>query len=114
MAALRIYADESVSVAIVIGLRQRGVEAWCARDAGNLGLSDEEQLEYACREKALLFTHDDDFLRIAHFRAQQGEDHWGIVFVHSKKFSPGECIRRLARYAITASAEEMKNRVEFL
>jgi hypothetical protein len=99
---------------VVVGLRQRGVDAWCARDAGNLGLSDDEQLEYACREHALLFTHDDDFLRIAHVRVLQGEDHWGIAFVRPRKLSIGDCIRRLARYAFTTSAEEMINRIEFL
>ena len=111
---LRIYADESVPVAIVAGLRWRGVDARSARDAGNLGLTDEEQLDCGCRQHALLFTHDDDFLRTAHLPAQEGEAHWGIVFVHSKKLTIGECIHRLARLAVSAPAEEMKNRVEFL
>ncbi|MCX7855781.1 MAG: DUF5615 family PIN-like protein [Anaerolineae bacterium] len=63
---LRIYTDESVDVAIAEGLRRRGVDAWSARDAGNLGMSDEEQLEYARRERAVIFTHDADFLRLIH------------------------------------------------
>jgi hypothetical protein len=35
------------------------------RETGNLGLTDEEQLVYACKQKAAIFTHDTDFLRIA-------------------------------------------------
>ncbi len=41
--ALRIYTDESVPVAVAMGLKQRGVDAWSARDANNLGLSDQDQ-----------------------------------------------------------------------
>jgi hypothetical protein len=41
---IRIYADESVNVAIVEGLKRRGVKIWSARDVGKLGLRDEEQL----------------------------------------------------------------------
>ena len=114
MAALRIYTNESVPLAVVAGLQQRGVEAWSARDAGNLGLTDEQQLQYACREKAAIFTHDDDFLRLAHQWIQQGKEHWGIIFVHERKLTMGECIRRLALYPQVAQAEDMKNRVDFL
>lgn len=41
---IRIYADESVNVAIVEGVKRRGVKIWSLRDAGKLGLRDEEQL----------------------------------------------------------------------
>lgn len=112
--ALRVYTDESVPVAVAMGLKQRGVDAWSARDAGNLGLSDEEQLEYAKREKAVIFTHDDDFLRLAHEWTQRGKEHWGIIYVHEQKFGIGECIRRLLDYVLTLAPEEMKGRVEFL
>jgi predicted nuclease of predicted toxin-antitoxin system len=65
MDKIKIYTDESVDVAIAEGLIRRGVEAFSARYSGNLGLVDEEQLSFAKKEKASLFTHDTDFLRIA-------------------------------------------------
>ena len=65
MGKIRIYTDESASVAIAEGLKRRGVDAFSARDAGNLGLTDEEQLIYANKEKLTIFTHDTDFLQIA-------------------------------------------------
>jgi len=111
---LRIYTDENVDVAVAEGLRRRGVEAWSARDVGNLGLSDEEQLEYARRERAVVFTHDADFLRLAHEKWQQGREHWGVIYAHIGQLTVGECIRRLMDYALFMEAEEMKNRVEFL
>ncbi len=109
--APRIYTDESVPVAVAMGLKRRGVDAWSARDANNLGLSDEEHLEYAKREKAVIFTHDDDFLRLAHEWIRRGREHWGIIYVHEQKLGIGECVRRLLNYALI---EEMKGRVEFL
>jgi predicted nuclease of predicted toxin-antitoxin system len=72
---LRIYTDESVPVAVAEGLRRRGIEAWSARDAGKLGMSDEEQLNYACQQRAVIFTHDADFLKIAHQWVKQGKEH---------------------------------------
>ncbi len=83
MAALRIYTDESVHVAIAAELKRRKLDAWSARDVGNLGLSDEEQLEYASQEHAIIFTHDSDFLALAQEWLELGKEHWGIIHVQS-------------------------------
>lgn len=111
---LRIYTDENVDVAVAEGLRRRGIDAWSARDVGNLGLSDEEQLEYTRKERAVVFTHDADFLRLVHQEWQEGREHWGVIYARVGPLTVGECIRRLMDYALFMDAEEMKNRVEFL
>jgi predicted nuclease of predicted toxin-antitoxin system len=71
---IRIYADESVNVAIIEGLKRRGINPFSARDAGNLGLTDVEQLEFAMKNRAVIFTHDVDFLRMALDREHCGRD----------------------------------------
>lgn len=114
MAKLRIYTNESVHVEVAEGLKRRGIEAWSARDAGNLGLCDVAQLEYANREKALIFTHDRDFLRLASDWLQEGKDHFGIIYVHQYKFSIGEYVQRLMDYALILEAEDMQNHIDFL
>lgn len=114
MAALRIYADENVNPAIVHGLRRRGVQAWSAVEAGNLGLSDEEQLEYSTKEKATLFTHDSDLISIATKWVKAGHEHYGVIYVYQDSLSIGQCIQRLKDYADLLRAEDLKNRVEFL
>ena len=114
MAAVRIYTDESVDVAVAAGLKRRGVDAWSARDVGNLGLSDEEQLRYASREQAVIFSHDADFLRLAHGWTLQAKEHWGIIYGQEQKLGVGECIRRLLDYILMLEADGMKNRIEFL
>ncbi|KCZ70528.1 hypothetical protein ANME2D_02548 [Candidatus Methanoperedens nitroreducens] len=108
---IKIYADENVNVAIVEGLKRRGVEAWSAIDKGKLGLSDEEQLRYALEERATIFTHDDDFLSMV---AESETEHCGIIYVHQQHLSIGECIRRLKAIVETMSPEEMHNRILFL
>ncbi len=114
MAKIKIYTNESVPVAVADGLKRRGIKAWSARDSGNLGLGDDEQLSYACTKQAIIFTNDADFLRAAKRWKEQGKEHWGIIYVHVKKLTIGECIRRLIDYITILEAEDMKNCVEFL
>jgi len=106
---IRIYADESVNIAIIEGMRRRGVDAFSARDAGNLGLTDEEQLEFAVKNRAVIFTHDVDFLKLALDR-----EHYGVIYVHQRKVSVGGCVRRLKTIVEVKTSEEMRNQVIFL
>ena len=108
---LKIYADENVNIAIVEGLKRRGVEACSAIEKNKLGLSDEEQLRCALEEMATIFTHDDDFLSMV---AESEFEHCGIIYVHQEHLSIGECIRRLKAIVETMSPEEMHNRILFL
>ena len=109
MSKLRFYLDESVHVAVADGLQRRGIEATTAKDAGNLSLSDEEQLKYAIENNFVIVTHDVDFLSLA-MKLQ----HKGIVFVHLQKYSVGGLIRRIKLLWDVAETQYMKNHVEFL
>jgi len=114
MGKVRIYTNESVDVAIADGLKRRGVDAFSARDAGNLGLTDEEQLNYAREEKATIFTHDTDFLQIAAGWTEKGRTHHGIIYCHQKSYTIGDLIRKLRMLSAVLSSEEMVGRIEFL
>ena len=83
--SVKIYTNESVPVAVAAGLRRRGVESSSARDSDKLGLTDTEQLEYVASQQMAIFTHDDDSLRIAHYIAELGEEHWGIIYAHQDR-----------------------------
>jgi predicted nuclease of predicted toxin-antitoxin system len=106
---IKIYVDESVNVAIVEGLKRRGVKAFSAKDLGKLGLTDEKQLETAIENQAVIFTHDVDFLKIA-----IDKPHLGIIYVHQQKLTSGECIKRLKLIAETKTPQEMANQIVFL
>ena len=109
MAKLVFYTNESVNIAVAEGLKRRGVKVITARDAGNLGLSDEEQLEYARQKGMVIVTHDDDFLT---FSAEL--EHKGIVFLHQQKYSIGDMIRNLKLLWDVVEQKDIKNHVEFL
>jgi predicted nuclease of predicted toxin-antitoxin system len=111
---LKIYANESVHVGVAAGLIRRGVKAESALESGNLGLTDEEQLGYASARKAVIFTHDSDFLRLAQIWATKKKVHWGIIFVSQTKIDVGECIRRLKEISEVFNPDGFKNHVEFL
>jgi hypothetical protein len=106
--------DESVPVAVAAGLKRRAVMAISTRDAGNLGLSDKEQLAYATALRMVLFTHDTDFLHLARLQASSPEGHGGVIYPHQDKFTIGECIRRLKELADLFEVEDFHNHIEFL
>ncbi len=114
MARLKIYTDENVDIRIAEGLRRRGIKAFSAHEKGMIGASDVEHFQFASGMKAVIFTHDHHFLRIANEIVKNGKRYWGVIFVEMNKLSIGECIKRLTLYAEILSIEEMKNRIEFL
>jgi len=74
-----------------------------------LDLTDEQQIEVATANKAIIFTHDVDFLRMA-----SQKEHSGIIYVHQQKLSIGDCIKRLKAIAETMSTEGMRNKIIYL
>ena len=79
---MRLYLDESVSVALAAVLLQHGVDCLTARDAGSLGTDDESQLLFATQQSRIILTHDTrDFLHLASMWAASGRSHAGIFLV---------------------------------
>ena len=109
MARIRFHTDEQVARAVVRGLRRRGVDVLTVPEAGTLGVSDEDQLQRARDEKRVIFTQDDDFLRLA----ADGADHAGIVYA-SQEHKVGEIIRGLMVIYEVLEAGEMAGRLEYL
>ena len=108
MSAVRFYVDEHVSRAVVRALRVRGADVQTVAEAGLLGATDTEHLAYAAQEGRVLFTQDDDFLRLAASHA-----HAGIVYV-PQRMSVGAVVRGLVLIYPVLDAEEMRGRIEFL
>ena len=106
---IRFYTDEHVARAVVRGLRQRGVDVLTVPEAGMLGASDREHLARAQAEGRILFTQDEDFLRLH----ASGVAHAGIVYI-SQHTSVGEIVRALILVFQVLDAEDMQGRVEYL
>ena len=109
MSKICCYTDENVARAVINGLRQRGVDVLSVPETNLLGASDEEQLEFALEQGRVIFTHDDDFLRLA----ATGTKHAGMVY-GSQQLPLGASIRSLMLIYEVLTAEEMQNQLEFL
>ena len=107
--ALKFYTDEHSANAIAEGLRRRGVDALTTYEAGMLGASDEEQLAFAAQQERVLFTQDDDFLRLH----AAGVDHAGIAYTRQDA-SLGDIIRGLMLVYEVLDGNDMENHVEHL
>ena len=95
--------------AVIRGLRQRGVEVLTVPEAGMLGASDEEHLQRALAEGRVIFTQDDDFLRLH----ASGLEHAGIAYI-PQNASIATVIRGLMLIYQVLDAEEMRGHVEYL
>jgi len=108
-APVSFYMDEHVHSAITRGLRLRNIDVLTAQDAHMLGASDEEHLKLATHLNRVVFTNDDDFLKLQ----AAGFEHAGIAFAHQRT-SIGRVVRALTLIHELLSVEDMANRVEFL
>lgn len=106
---IKFYTDEHVARAVVRGLRQRGVDVLTVVEAGMLGASDEDHLERARNEGRVIFTQDDDFLRMH----ASGSAHAGIVYA-PQQTAIGEIVRGLMLIYQILDADDMQGQVEFL
>lgn len=109
MSEIRFYTDENVSRAVISGLRQRGVDVLSVPEADMLSASDEEHLMFALEQERVIFTHDDDFLKLA----ASGVKHAGVVY-SPQQLATGDIIRGLMLIYEVLEPEDMRNQVEFL
>lgn len=112
----RLYIDEdAMDSDLVEALRARGVDVITAHQAGMIERRDEDHLEYAAREGRVLYSFNiRHFSRLHADRQSRGESHAGIIVALQQRYTVGEQMRRLLRLLAARSAEEMKNRIEFL
>ena len=85
---IRFHLDEHCDPAIAAGLRAHGVEVTTTADAGLLSAEDEDHIAYALETSRVVFTQDDDFLRLN----AAGVEHGGIVFCAQRTRSIGRLI----------------------
>ena len=107
---IKYYFDEHMDPAIARGLRRRGVDCLTTKEAGNLGLGDPEQLDFATSEKRVIVTFNVDYLKLD----SNGVSHAGIVWAVEKKYSIGQLIAKLSLLHAYYTAAEMMNHLEYL
>jgi predicted nuclease of predicted toxin-antitoxin system len=78
---MKFYLDEDLSPQIAERLRKRGIDAVSALEAGNIQLSDREQLVYAADAGRCLVTRNvRHFVLLAQEAIRRQQPHAGIIF----------------------------------
>jgi hypothetical protein len=107
---IRFHLDEHCDPAIAAGLRLHGVDVTTTVQVGLRTAQDEEHLGYGQATGRVLFTQDEDFLRLN----AAGVDHRGIAFCHQQSRSIGQIIAGLLLIWEIYEPEDMTGRVEYL
>jgi hypothetical protein len=102
------FMDEHVARAVTLGLRRRGVDVLTVQEAGLTSESDLNHLTFATAQGRVIFTQDDDFLRLH----AEGFSHAGIVFAH-RRMPVGDVVRGLMLIKNVLVPDEMRNRLSF-
>lgn len=110
---INLYLDEDVSVLIAKLIRSRAYVALTTLEAGQVGRSDAEQLDFATQRQMTILTHNrDDFVLLAGEYTAAGRHHAGIIVAIRR--SPYDVALRLLRLMDQVSAEEMENQLLYI
>lgn len=110
---IELYNDEDVSVLIAELIRARGFSALTTLEAGNLGKSDEEQLEFAVSQERVLLTHNRvDFEELALKYFEENKTHYGIIIAVRRL--PNDTVQRLLEILNQTTADEMINQIRYI
>ncbi|MGF1671622.1 MAG: DUF5615 family PIN-like protein [Balneolaceae bacterium] len=78
----KLYLDEDVHGLLVALLRARNISVETTQESNMLGHSDEAQLEYAIKSKAVLVTHNRvDFENLYIHYMEKNINHYGIIIL---------------------------------
>ena len=110
---IELYLDEDVSVKVADLLNAHGFIAITAREAGQLGKSDAEQLAYALSQGKALLTHNRaDYETLAKSYFEAGQHHYGIILATRNPLH--EIVRRLLLILNEVTADEMRDQLRYI
>ena len=109
-----IYMDVHVPMAVTSGLRRLGVDVLTSQLDGTTTMGDAELLLRATQLRRILFTQDDDLLRIASEWQQIGRLFAGVVYAHQLSAGIGTLIRDLQLLLECCPPDELADRVTYL
>lgn len=111
---IKLYVDEDAQrTDLILALRARQVDVVTVSEAKLLGQTDEVHLRYATIHNRVIFSFNrGDFFHLHTIWLNSGQHHQGIIV--SDQIGTGLIIRRLLRLLDARSADDMRDRLEFL
>ena len=101
---MKFYLDENLSPRVAQMLRERGIDAISAYEAGNAGLDDQSQLRYASAHDRVVVTADaPDFIELDAAALASNTFHAGVALVPP-------ALRRRGFAALAVAIEDLARR----
>ena len=116
MSILRFHLDEDCQAAALgAALREHGIDTTTTNEVGKLGVDDDGQLQHATDTGRVIVSNNIGDFSASHGRwLVAGRDHAGIVLFPQQRYAVGEIVRRLLHLRNALTAEDMRNRLEWL
>jgi hypothetical protein len=111
---LAFYMDHQFRASVTRGLRLRNIDVLTALEDGTAEIADDLLLARAADLGRILVTHDQGLLALAAEWQTIGREFAGIAFAVQKSLEVGKAIEYLELIAHVMSADEMRNRVEYI
>jgi predicted nuclease of predicted toxin-antitoxin system len=106
MVQIALLLDEDVRPLLGEILRQRGYDVLHVLDIDRCGLTDNEQLEYAVRDRRAILTHNvKDFILLDKHYREQNREHFGILLAEQAPLRV--LLRRTLRFISRHSADDV-------
>jgi hypothetical protein len=111
-----LYLDEdTIKTALVKALRNADLDVITVVDAGMLGRSDEEQLNWSTEQKRVIYSFNiGDFCKLHKNYVIRGKTHTGIILAPQQQYSIGRQLTGLLKLVAAYSPEDMMNQLVFL
>ena len=105
----RFLLDEHIHAGVTDELARMGFDAIHVRELGMLGGTDAQVLRQAIEDRRIVVTRDvRDFIKLARFLMQQGEDLPGVLLVPSSitQHYPGPLARAIQTWTLSRAATD--------
>jgi Domain of unknown function (DUF5615) len=111
---LAVYMDVHVPLSVTQSLRRRGLDVLTSQEDGTAQVDDQALLARATELGRVLFSQDQDFLKIAAEWQEAGRRFRGVVFARQQGVSLGGLAADLELLLTCCDPQELENRVTYL
>lgn len=113
MTKMKFYLNENIPIVLADALKRRGYDVITTQSAGRKQASDIEQILFTIKQNRVILTFNTvHYVKIHIELHRKGINHSGIIV--SDQLPVGELLRRLLKLTSSLSADDMKNRLEYL
>jgi hypothetical protein len=111
--ALLLYMDAHVPSAVTAGLRRRGIDVLTCQEDGTDRSSDEDLLARAAALERVVFSQDEDMLRLVAAPPPDGYS-FAVIYAHQLSAGIGTLVQDLELVLSCCTYDELTNRVTYL